>query len=166
MTAQVFSALLAIVLGVGASVLYFAGTNWLLDTGLKDTRRNGQLVTRDKQRDAVRPWLFIAPALFLLGIYLVFPIVETLRLSFLDRTGNIFVGFSNYAWAFRDPEFLQSIGNNFLWLAIVPALATAFGLMVAVLADRVSWGHHRQIVDLHADGDLVCRRQCDLEVRV
>ena len=46
-TAQVFSALLAIVLGVGASVLYFAGTNWLLDTGLKDTRRNGQLVSRE-----------------------------------------------------------------------------------------------------------------------
>ena len=140
MAGQVFGALVAIVLGVGLSVAYFAGTNWLLDTGLKDTRRNGQLVIREHGREAIRPWLFVAPAIFLLGVYLVYPVYETLRLSFFDRTGNVFTGLGNYIWAFRDPEFLNSIRNNVLWLVIVPAFSTAFGLVVAALADRVRWG--------------------------
>ena len=140
MAGQVLGALVAIVLGVGLSVAYFAGTNWLLDAGLKDTRRNGQLVIREHGREAIRPWLFVAPAVFLLGVYLVFPVYETLRLSFFDRTGSVFIGFGNYIWAFRDPEFLNSIRNNILWLVIVPAFSTAFGLVVAVLADRVRWG--------------------------
>ena len=140
MAEQVFGALVAVVLGVGLSVAYFAGTNWLLDTGLKDTEHDGKLVIREHGREAIRPWLFVAPAIFLLGVYLVYPVYETLRLSFFDRTGNVFTGLGNYIWAFRDPEFLTSIRNNILWLVIVPALSTAFGLVVAVLADRVRWG--------------------------
>ncbi len=140
MAGQVFNALLAIVLGVGVSVLYFAGTNWMLDAGLRDTTREGRLVSREHQRDLIRPWLFAGPALLLLGVYLVYPVYETLRLSFFDRTGEVFVAFSNYVWAFRDPEFLRSIVNNIQWLIIVPTMSTALGMLVAVLADRVAWG--------------------------
>lgn len=140
MAGQIFGALLAIVLGVGASILYFAGTNWILDTTLKDTTRNGKFHSREGYRAAIRPWLFVAPALLLLGTYLVYPVFETLRLSFFDRTGREFVGLGNYIWAFRDAEFLQAVRNNFLWLLIVPAMSTAFGLVIAVLADKVKWG--------------------------
>jgi len=139
-TGQVFSGLLAIVLGVGVSVLYFAGTNWLLDVGLRDTTRDGKLVSREHRRDTIRPWLFVGPAILLLGVYLVYPVYETLRLSFFDRTGEVFVAFSNYVWAFRDPEFLRAIFNNLQWLIIVPTMSTALGMLVAVLADRVAWG--------------------------
>jgi len=137
---QVFSGLLAIVLGVGVSVLYFAGTNWLLDVGLRDTTREGRFVSREHERDRIRPWLFVGPALLLLGVYLVYPVYETLRLSFFDRTGEIFFGLGNYIWAFRDPEFLRAILNNTQWLIIVPTMSTALGMLVAVLADRVAWG--------------------------
>jgi len=137
---QVFNALLAIFLGVGASIFYFAGTNWLLDSSLKDTERDGKFVSREHQRDLIRPWLFVGPALLLLGVYLVYPVYETVRLSFFDRTGEVFVAFSNYVWAFRDPEFLRSIVNNVQWLIIVPTMCTALGLLIAVLADRVAWG--------------------------
>ena len=140
MAGQLLGALFAIVLGVGLSVAYFAGTNWLLDTGLKDTHRGGALVVRDGQREAIRPWLFLAPAIFVLGVYLVYPVYETVRLSLFDRTGTVFNGVANYVWAFRDPEFLNAIRNNVLWLVVVPLLSTAFGLVVAVLADRVRWG--------------------------
>lgn len=140
MAGQLFSALVAIVLAVGVSVAYFGGTNWLLDKGLPDTRRDGRFINRERHRSAIRPWLFVGPALVILGIYLVFPVYETLRLSFFDRTGNIFVGIGNYIWAFRDPEFLQSIRNNIMWLIVVPAMSTAMGLLVAVLADRLRWG--------------------------
>src|SRR5690606_27903523 len=60
---------------------------------------------------------------------------------FFDRTGRVFVGLANYTWAIGDPNFQQSIFNNILWLVIVPFFATAFGLVIAVLADRLWWGN-------------------------
>ena len=89
-------------------------------------------------------WLFgvnVFVALLLLGVYLVYPFFETLRLSFMDATGEGFVGLANYAWVFTDENFFITIRNNFLWLLVVPAASTALGLVVAVLADRVWWGH-------------------------
>jgi hypothetical protein len=54
------------------------------------------------------------------------------------------------------------VRNNMLWLLIVPAAATAFGLLAAQLTDRIL-GQHRQVADLHADGDLLRRRGGDLQ---
>lgn len=141
MVDQVIGAIVAIVLAVGISVLYFAGTNWALDRFLANSQRpDGTVVIRNNLRESIRPWLFIAPALFILTVYLIYPVVETLRLSFYNADGNVFVGVANYAWMFRDPEFLQSVGNNLMWLIVVPAGACIFGLAVAVLADKVAWG--------------------------
>lgn len=140
MASQILGGLLAIVLGVGASVLYFAGTNWVLDQALGERGGRGHVAARERRRESIRPWLFIIPAVALLTIYLIYPVYETLRLSFFDRGGVNWVGLGNYIWMFQDIEFLQSIRNNVLWLIIVPAMSTAFGLLVAVLADRVAWG--------------------------
>ena len=141
MTAQALGALAAVILGVGACLLYFVGSNLLLQILLPDQQSpTGQPLSRDDQREALRPWLFLLPALLLLFVYLVYPVYETIRLSFHDFTGERFVGLKNYVWAVQDPELLQAIGNNALWLVVVPALSTGFGLLVAVLADRVWWG--------------------------
>ncbi|MBE0688678.1 MAG: sugar ABC transporter permease, partial [Anaerolineae bacterium] len=86
------------------------------------------------------PWIFLFPALFLLVMYLVYPAIQTVALSFFNATGNEFVGLHNYEWAFNDREFLQSIGNNILWLVFVPFVSTSLGLVIAVMADRVRWG--------------------------
>ena len=138
---QIISALLAIILGVGVMLLYFYGSNWLLDTLLPDTRgAGGRYVSRQRQRTAIRPWLFVAPALIILTIYLVYPAIQTFFLSFFNRDSTDYIGLSNYRWALGDGEFLQSIGNNLLWLVVVPSASTALGLLIAVLADRVSWG--------------------------
>jgi alpha-glucoside transport system permease protein len=48
---------------------------------------------------------------------------------------------ANYKWAFYDDEFRLSIFNNILWLAVVPALCTLMGLIIAVLTDRLWWGN-------------------------
>ncbi len=142
MLEQITYALITVIVGVMACFLYFWGTNWLLDKFLASDEMGGrESVRRDTLRTKIRPWLFLAPALFFMGLYLAYPVFATLWLSFGDRTGNNFIGFSNYLWAFQDPNFLQSIGNNLLWLIIVPSAATAFGLLVAVLADRLWWGN-------------------------
>jgi alpha-glucoside transport system permease protein len=142
LTQQVLMALLAVVAGVGASLAYFFGTNLLLDRLAADGRKpDGSYLSREPLRNVIRPWLFVLPALVILGVYLVYPVVETARLSFFDRTGTQFVGLSNYTWAIQNTEFREAIRNNLLWLLFVPALSTAIGLLVATLADRVAWGN-------------------------
>lgn len=139
---QILNALLAIVLGVGALVFYYFGTNWLLDTLLADNvAPDGRvLVSRDRLREGIRPWLFVLPALLLLSIYLVYPALQTLISSLYDKNGVNFVGLANYEWAINDAGFIESIGNNLLWLLFVPSVSTVLGLVIAVLADGVRWG--------------------------
>jgi alpha-glucoside transport system permease protein len=138
MTDQVIQTITAVLVSIAFCLLYFAGSNFVLDkiVQLPVGSKNGREIFRSN----VRPWLFIAPALLLLGTYLVYPLFETFRLSFYDATGEHFVGLANFRWVFADQNFLLTIRNNFLWLLVVPAAATAFGLVVAVLADRVWWG--------------------------
>jgi|TARA_R110000868_G_scaffold15678_6_gene71195 alpha-glucoside transport system permease protein len=139
---QIFGAAIAIAVALAACVAYFWGTNWLLDRFLNSDNVTGADVTRrDKLRDSIRPWLFLLPALLFLSVYLVYPVFETLRLSLLDKTGRNFVGFDNYIWALSDGNFQRSVLNNAMWLIVVPSLATAFGLVIAVLADKLWWGN-------------------------
>ncbi len=138
---QILGALIAVAIALAGCVAYFWGTNWLLDRLLSSETATGTEVTRrDNLRSQIRPWLFLLPALLFLTVYLVYPAVETFRLSFFDKNGN-FVGFANYLWAFGDNNFQQSIFNNILWLLVVPVMSTAFGLVIAVLADRLWWGN-------------------------
>jgi alpha-glucoside transport system permease protein len=139
MTESIFQTLMAVVVSIGFCLLYFAGSNFVLDRILALPRTTAN--RREQVRSVVQPWLFLAPAFFLLGVYLVYPLFETFRLSFFNATGQDFVGLSNYLWVFGDENFLVTIRNNFLWLLVVPAASTALGLVVAVLADRVWWGH-------------------------
>lgn len=138
MTDQVIQTISAVLVSIAFCLLYFAGSNFVLDKIVH--LPIGSKNSRDMFRTNLRPWLFMAPALLLLGTYLVYPLFETFRLSFYDATGEQFVGLANFRWVFLDQNFLLTIRNNFMWLLVVPAAATALGLVVAVLADRVWWG--------------------------
>jgi alpha-glucoside transport system permease protein len=139
MNDPIIQTITAVVVSIALCLLYFAGTNLLLDkiASLPFAPKN----QRETLKSNIRPWLFLAPALLLLGAYFVYPLIETFRLSFYDASGEAFVGLSNYTWVFTDQNFLITIRNNFMWLLVVPAAATAFGLVVAVLADKVWWGN-------------------------
>lgn len=141
MSAQIISAIITIVVGVGGCVLYFWTANKALDLALPARGVTGmQAVDNLRRQGYIRPWLFVGPALLLLGVYLIYPVVETLRLSFFNRSGDAFVGLANYQWALGDREFRNSILNNFLWLLVVPAACTFLGLVIAVLTDKIWWG--------------------------
>jgi alpha-glucoside transport system permease protein len=131
--------LTAVVVSIAFCLLYFAGSNFVLDKVVDASSANRN--RKEELKSGIRPWLFLAPALLLLGVYLLYPLFETFRLSFYDATGETFVGMSNYTWVFADQNFFITIRNNFMWLLVVPATATAFGLVVAVLADKVWWGN-------------------------
>ena len=133
--------LLTIVIGVGACVGYFYFSNQVLDKVLCPAR--GPNAGRNINRaNLIRPWLFLFPALFALGLYLAYPVVETVRLSLTDRDQDgAFVGLANYSQMLSEPKFWEALKNNMLWLIIVPAASTAFGLMAAQLTDRIKWGN-------------------------
>ena len=143
MVQQILGALIAVAIALAACFAYFWGTNWLLDKFLStsDSMPVEAVTRRDRRRSTIRPWLFVLPALLFLVLYLVYPVVETLRLSLYDKFGEKFVGFSNYIWAFNDSGFWQAALNNLGWLIIVPLFSTAIGLIIATLADRLWWGN-------------------------
>lgn len=141
MLEQIINAAIAIVVAMGASVLFYVGCNAFLDKFLASNGLTGQAqIKRDQLREGIRPWIFIGPALAFLAIFLVYPVLKSFQLSFMDREGDAFVGFSNYLWAINNDGFLTSIRNNILWLLIVPTLSTGFGLLIAYLTDRLWWG--------------------------
>jgi alpha-glucoside transport system permease protein len=82
---------------------------------------------------------FLAPAIFLMGIWIVYPTISTIYRSFFDRTGDEFVGIDNYKELFTNDVIVTAIKNNAIWVAVVPAFVTAVGLIFAVLTERVSW---------------------------
>ncbi|MBT8459889.1 MAG: sugar ABC transporter permease [Boseongicola sp.] len=132
--------LVTIIVGVGGCLGYFYFSNLILDKYIFPARgpNAGQNINRANQ---VRPWLFLFPAIFALGLYLAYPVFETLRLSMTDRTqDDAFVGLANYQQMFGESKFWEAMRNNMLWLIVVPAASTAFGLLVAQLTDRISWG--------------------------
>ncbi|MBD3678057.1 MAG: sugar ABC transporter permease [Rhodobacteraceae bacterium] len=133
--------LLTIIIGVGGCVAYFFFSNQFLDKVLFPAKgpNAGRNINRANQ---IRPWLFLFPAIFALGLYLAYPVIETLRLSFTDRDqGGAFVGFANYSQMFSEQKFWEAMRNNMLWLIVVPAASTAFGLLAAQLTDRIGWGN-------------------------
>lgn len=136
---QVLGALATIIVGVFACVTYFYFSNYLLDAIFP---ARGPNASRNINRaSAVRPWLFMGPAIIFLSAYLVYPVVSSVWLSVHNASGDEFVGLDNYRWLLGDDKFLESMRNNILWLIVVPAASTFFGLVAAALTDRIFWGN-------------------------
>ncbi|MCI2398505.1 sugar ABC transporter permease [Aliiroseovarius subalbicans] len=135
--------LITIIVGVSGCIGYFYFSNQFLDKVLFPAR--GPNIGRNINRaNLVRPWLFLFPALLALGLYLAYPVVETLRLSLTERVaggGYTFVGLDNYKQLAIEPKFWEAVRNNLFWLLIVPAASTVFGLLAAQLTDRIKWGN-------------------------
>jgi alpha-glucoside transport system permease protein len=138
-----FQALLTIVIGVGGCVGYFYLSNLFLDKVLFPLK--GENIGRNINRaNMIRPWLFLFPALVALGLYLAYPVFATAWLSIHRQIGggqSEFVGFANYTQMFSEGKFWESMKNNMIWLIVVPAMSTAFGVLAAQLTDRIWWGN-------------------------
>jgi alpha-glucoside transport system permease protein len=128
-----------IIAGVFGCVAWFWGTNMLLDWALPP--RGPQAGRNINRANLIRPWLFVGPALLCLGVYLVYPVVNSVWRSLHDAAGQNWVGLDNFRWLLGDAKFRESIFNNMLWLLVVPALSTLFGLIAAQVTDRIRWGN-------------------------
>ncbi len=118
-----------------AVVLFFAvmGTILVLTTRL-----------RSRSGERVQAAAFIAPSLLLIAIGLLYPAMRTIYQSFFGSSyepligadGSHFKGLDNYRRIFTSEDLLQVLQNTAIWVVLTPLLATAFGLIYAVLVDR------------------------------
>lgn len=95
------------------------------------------------RREQITAWLFMAPAVLLLLIFLVTPFLMAFGFSFTDqrlipnpRLPTQFVGLRNYLRMFEDPTFLRGLMNNFLFAIIVVPVQTSLALLLAVLVNQ------------------------------
>lgn len=125
---DLFGAVEAIVIGILATLFLY----WL-----------GNLIVRKlprKVRLALEPYVFIGPVLLIIGGFLVWPVLQSVRLSFMeeDLAGQTtWVGFKNFKDLFSEDYFWGMIVNNILWIAIVPIVTVVVGLAMAQFANNV-----------------------------
>lgn len=93
----------------------------------------------DRQRGRIRPWLWLAPALAFLIVFLVYPTIGTIIRSFQNTAGSEFVGLDNYVYFFTSPSTLGALKNNVLWVILLTGLTVGVGMLIAVLVDRVRY---------------------------
>ncbi|WP_435056377.1 carbohydrate ABC transporter permease [Streptomyces venezuelae] len=98
------------------------------------------VVSAEARRRRLIAAAFLLPALVLLGALVVHPIGYSLYRSFFDRSGDTFVGGDNYREILSDDTIRTALKNTALWVVFAPAMATALGLVFAVLTERVRWG--------------------------
>ena len=118
----------AIVAGVGGVFFLFWAMNRLVD------------LLPERSREGVRPYVFVGPALVILAVFLVYPVFNTILISFKDGISRDFVGIDNYRFVFTDRDMMRAIRNTAGWLVLVPIIAVSVGLLFATLADRLARG--------------------------
>ena len=119
---------LAIVVGAGGVFLLFWVMNRVVD------------LVSERFRETLRPYVFVGPALVVLAVFLVYPVFNTILISFQSQNSTEFVGLDNYRFVFTDPDMLRSIRNTAGWLILVPLVAVSIGLAFATMADRLRRG--------------------------
>ena len=122
-----------------------------------------QNVPRIMKQGALTPWMYLLPALIVMSFFIVYPMINTIGLSFLNKDGTASAAttcvperscwgiFENYHYAltsefdFSSPGAVwtsfwrSSFGNNIKWIILMTAGTVGIGLAFAVLADRVKY---------------------------
>ncbi|WP_432830491.1 carbohydrate ABC transporter permease [Dactylosporangium sp. CA-092794] len=89
-----------------------------------------------KHKERLHVLGFLGPALLLLCVGLIYPLIRTIVLSFYNNAHGKFVGVDNYSWIVTNPDTLVMLRNTLIWVVCVPLVSTGFGLLYAVLVDK------------------------------
>lgn len=109
------------------------------------------MVPNIMKQSRIAPYLYLLPAILVIGLFIVYPMVDTIRLSFTDRSGDPTASNSciqgetcwgileNFRYALTGSDMLTALRNNALWLLLMVPATVAAGLLIALLADRVRY---------------------------
>lgn len=121
-TADLLGKILQVVMGLAVFAAIVGLLVFFIDRAPKKGRDYWQLVG------------FLAPAIILLAIGLIWPAIRTTGLAFLDNSGNF--SWDNFIWMFTQPAAIRTLINTVVWVLLVPTLATALGLAYAIFIDK------------------------------
>jgi alpha-glucoside transport system permease protein len=131
--AVVVPAIIVLALGVYNSAVWLVPLAAVLGAGLflLDLR------SRDGRGSLLQLFAFMAPAILLLVVGLLYPMVKTIIAAFFSNDGSRFVGLTNFAYIFSGgSQGLVALVNQVLWVVVTPIVATGIGLAYAVLIDK------------------------------
>jgi raffinose/stachyose/melibiose transport system permease protein len=109
---------------------------------MKEKPKNRPIEFIQKKSFPTHIIVFLAPAIIIYTVFMIFPLIDSLRLGFygkdpMNPTQEIFVGTANYErlltndlWA---PRLVGAIKNNFLFFAVHMLVQNPIGLILAVL---------------------------------
>lgn len=125
---DVIVAIQAIVIGISFTIVLYWLANKIVEA------------LPEKIKKVLLPWVFIGPVVLLITLFLIYPTLQSIRLSFMEEDisgATTWVGLENYRTIFSDPEFRNMLVNNLLWVAIVPIAVVGIGLAIAQFANNV-----------------------------
>jgi len=138
---QIITAVIAVIAVPLALLAYIYGGEWVIEH------------LPDGVSRWIRPYFWALPAVGFATIFMVYPMLKTVEISFRNSadsewisnlTCNVSTGakcsiFQNYIYFFTFPDTLTSLRNSVLWLIFYTLFAVGFGLIIAILVDRVRY---------------------------
>jgi sn-glycerol 3-phosphate transport system permease protein len=93
--------------------------------------------------ETLRPYVMIGPAMIGIGIFVVYPIIYLIYLSFYDynlmnKAKSKFIGFDNYIQIFSRADFYKSLSNTLIYTGGVVVITLAISLLIAVWLSKRS----------------------------
>ena len=84
-----------------------------------------------------KAWLYLLPALVLLVLFMVYPLIDVFIYSFeegYNSASQVFWGYGgyNYSYVLHDPYFMQAVKNTFIIVIITVPLSTGFALLISL----------------------------------
>src|SRR6266849_10695863 len=87
----------------------------------------------------IRPYFWALPAIGFATVFMVYPLLRTVLISFRNNADDSWVGFNNYVYFFTFPDTLTSLRNSLLWLVFYTTVSVTLGVVIAILLDRVRY---------------------------
>jgi alpha-glucoside transport system permease protein len=124
---QIITAIVAIVAVPFALLGYIYVGEWVIER------------LPDRIQTWIRPYFWALPAIGFASVFMVYPLLRTVVISFRNNADDAWVGLANYIYFFTFPDTLTSLRNSLLWLVFYTFFAVALGLIIAILLDRVRY---------------------------
>ena len=91
---------------------------------------------KDMEKNNLKAWLYLLPAILFLGVFMVYPLVDVLIYSFEEGYNSASqtyfgVGLYNYGYVLRDPYFLQAVKNTLILVFITVPVSTGLALLIS-----------------------------------
>ena len=91
---------------------------------------------KDMEKNNLKAWLYLLPAILFLGVFMVYPLIDVLIYSFEEGYNSASqtyfgVGLYNYGYVLRDPYFLQAVKNTLILVFITVPVSTGLALLIS-----------------------------------